>query len=278
MAAARGGLALAALLGLALGRVAASCPSTKISGNKYISVDIPGDLPGGKMPPGDVNLVVVDWEACFMEPGPETCPTVKVAPGDYVFFKWTQVGCPPPPNPSHGSGQASPPSALVYVADLQRPVSRPRTTSQYHDVAFAPSNEAYESCSGSFENVSGPVTRAGGSYMLRVPEDAPTEELYVVCSVRGHCTMGQKLVIDVSQDYACKPGDDDQEEDDEPDTDTEDEDDTDTEDEDDTDTDGEGGDEGTDSGVVIDAQLSGDATMTIGNTTYYSNATETGGE
>ena len=137
-------------------------------------------------------------------------------------------------------------------------------------MAFAPSNEAYESCSGSFENVSGPVTRAGGSYMLRVPEDAPTEELYVVCSVRGHCTMGQKLVIDVSQDYACKPGDDDQEEDDEPDTDTE--------DEDDTDTDGEGGDEGTDSGVVIDAQLSGDATMTIGNTTYYANATETGGE
>ena len=99
MAAARGGLALAALLGLALGRVAASCPSTKISGNKYISVDIPGDLPGGKMPPGDVNLVVVDWEACFMEPGPETCPTVKVAPGDYVFFKWTQVGCPPPAPP-----------------------------------------------------------------------------------------------------------------------------------------------------------------------------------
>jgi hypothetical protein len=254
MAAARGGLALAALLGLALGRVAASCPSTEILGNKYIDPNIPGDLPGGEMPPGDVNLVVVDWEACFMEPGPETCPTVKVAPGDYVFFKWTQ----------------------------------------YHDVAFAPSNEAYESCSGSFENVSGPVTRAGGSYMLRVPEDAPTEELYVVCSVRGHCTMGQKLVIDVSQDYACKPGDDDQEEDyepdtdtededdtdteDEDDTDTEDEDDTDTEDEDDTDTDGEGGDEGTDSGVVIDAQLSGDATMTIGNTTYYANATETGGE
>ena len=103
MAAARGGLALAALLGLALGRVAASTEisCTEISGTKYIgSVDIPGDLPGGKMPPGDdVNLVVVDWEACFMEPGPETCPTVKVAPGDYVFFKWTQVGCPPPQTP-----------------------------------------------------------------------------------------------------------------------------------------------------------------------------------
>ena len=164
MAAARGGLALAALLGLALGRVAASCPSTKISGNKYISVDIPGDLPGGKMPPGDVNLVVVDWEACFMEPGPETCPTVKVAPGDDVLFKW----------------------------DF------------YHDVGTAESAESYESCSGGFELLSGPVSGAGGEYVLTAPADK--EELYIVCTVPGHCGTGQKLKIEISPGNACGAG------------------------------------------------------------------------
>merc|ERR1712094_149710 len=161
-----------------------------------------------------------------------------VAPGDYVFFKWAQ----------------------------------------YHDAAYAPSKEAYEMCSDDFENISGPVTGAGGSYMLRVPEDAPTEELYVVCSAPGHCGTGQKLVIDVSPVYACNSGDDGQDEA-EDDTDTEAEDDTDTEDEGDTDTEDEGGtdteDEGDtdaegenedmESGVVIDAEISGNATLTIGN-------------
>ena len=133
-------------------------------------------------------------------------------------------------------------------------------------------------CSDGFENISGPVTGAGGSYMLRVPEDAPTEELYVICSVPGHCGTGQKLVIDVSPVYACNSGDDGQDEA-EDDTDTEAEDDTDTEDEGDTDTEDEGGtdteDEGDtdaeganedmESGVVIDAEISGNATLTIGN-------------
>merc|ERR1712118_401698 len=151
------------------------------------AINIPGDFPGGEMPPGDVNVWVVDWEACYMRPGPETCPTVKVAPGDFVFFKWAQ----------------------------------------YHDVAYAPSKEAYDMCTDGFENISGPVTGAGGSYMLRVPEDAPTWELYVVCSVPGHCGTGQKLVIDVSPEYACDSGDDGQDEA-EDDTDTEAEDDTDT--------------------------------------------------
>merc|ERR1711977_425074 len=109
-------------------------------------------------------------------------------------------------------------------------------------------------------------------------EDAPTEELYVVCSVPGHCGTGQKLVIDVSPVYACHGGDDGQDEA-EDDTDTEAEDDTDTEDEGDTDTEDEGGtdteDEGDtdaegenedmESGVVIDAEISGNATLTIGN-------------
>merc|ERR1712224_1063218 len=167
-----------------------------------------------------------------MRPGPETCPTVKVAPGDYVFFKWAQ----------------------------------------YHDVAYAPSKEAYDMCTDGFENISGPVTGAGGSYMLRVPEDAPTEELYVVCSVPGHCGTGQKLVIDVSPEYACDSGDDGQDEA-EDDTDTEDEGDTDTEDEGDTDTedegdmDAEGEDEDMESGVFIDPEMSGNATLTIGNIT-----------
>ena len=102
-----------------------------------------------------------------------------------------------------------------------------------------------------------------------MPEDAPTEELYVVCSVPGHCTTGQKLMIDVSPDYACKPGDNDQDEDYEPDTDTEDEDDTDTE--------VKRVIENMGPGIFINATLGGDATMTIGNTTYYANATETGG-
>ena len=167
MAAARGGLALAALLGLALGRVAASTEisCTEISGTKYIgSVDIPGDLPGGKMPPGDVNLVVVDWEACFMEPGPETCPTVKVAPGDDVLFKW----------------------------DF------------YHDVGTAESAESYESCSGGFELLSGPVSGAGGEYVLTAPADK--EELYIVCTVPGHCGTGQKLKIEISPGNACGAG------------------------------------------------------------------------
>merc|ERR1711924_525305 len=113
-------------------------------------------------------------------------------------------------------------------------------------------------------------TGAGGSYMLRVPEDAPTEELYVVCSVPGHCGTGQKLVIDVSPVYACNSGDDGQDEA-EDDTDTEAEDDTDPEDEggtdteDEGDTDAEGENEDMESGVVIDAEISGNATLTIGN-------------
>merc|ERR1712118_529462 len=202
---------------------AAAEPCVQISGMDY-AISIPGDFPGGEMPPGDVNVWVVDWEACYMRPGPETCPTVKVAPGDYVFFKWAQ----------------------------------------YHDVAYAPSKEAYDMCTDGFENISGPVTGAGGSYMLRVPEDAPTEELYVVCSVPGHCGTGQKLVIDVSPEYACDSGDDVQDEA-EDDTDTEDEGDTDTEDEGDMDAEGE--DEDMESGVFIDPDMSGNATLTIGNIT-----------
>merc|ERR1711924_92761 len=97
----------------------------------------------------------------------------------------------------------------------------------------------------------------------------------VVCSVPGHCGTGQKLVIDVSPVYACNSGDDGQDEA-EDDTDTEAEDDTGTEDEGDTDTEDEGGtdteDEGDtdaegenedmESGVVIDAEISGNATLT----------------
>merc|ERR1712072_454856 len=90
-------------------------------------------------------------------------------------------------------------------ADLPRTTALSHPHPQYHDVA-------YEMCSDGFENISGPVTGAGGSYMLRVPEDAPTEELYVVCSVPGHCGTGQKLVIDVSPVYACNSGDDGQDE------------------------------------------------------------------
>merc|ERR1711869_13774 len=130
-----------------------------------MGINIPGDFPGGEMPPGDVNVWVVDWEACYMRPGPETCPTVKVAPGDYVFFKWAQ----------------------------------------YHDVAYAPSKEAYDMCT----------------------DDTDTEA--------------------------------------EDDTDTEDEGDTDTEDEGDTDAEDE--DEDMESGVFIDPEMSGNATLTIGNIT-----------
>merc|ERR1711977_563256 len=103
-------------------------------------------------------------------------------------------------------------------------------------------------------------------------EDAPTEELYVVCSVPGHCGTGQKLVIDVSPVHGCDSGDDGQDEA-EDDTDTEAEDDTDTEDEGDTDTedkgdtDAEGEDEDMESGVFIDPEMSGNATLTIGNIT-----------
>merc|ERR1712118_343199 len=202
-------------LGLRRAPGAAAEPCVQMGGMDY-AINIPGDFPGGEMPPGDVNVWVVDWEACYMRPGPETCPTVKVAPGDYVFFKWAQ----------------------------------------YHDVAYAPSKEAYDMCTDGFENISGPVTGAGGSYMLRVPEDAPTEELYVVCSVPGHCGTGQKLVIDVSPEYACDSGDDGQDEA---------EDDTDTEAEDDIDAEGE--DEDMESGVFIDPEMSGNATLTIGNIT-----------
>merc|ERR1712224_910409 len=117
--------------------------------------------------------------------------------GDYVFFKWAQ----------------------------------------YHDVAYAPSKEAYDMCTDGFENISGPVTGAGGSYMLRVPEDAPTE--------------------DEAEDDTDTEAEDD--------TDTEDEGDTDTEDEGDMDAEGE--DEDMESGVFIDPEMSGNATLTIGNIT-----------
>merc|ERR1711968_262892 len=84
------------------------------------------------------SLVLIDWEKCYENPT-EDCPTVKVAPGDDVLFKW----------------------------DF------------YHDVGTAESAESYESCK---------------------------EELYIVCTVPGHCGTGQKLKIEISPDNACGAG------------------------------------------------------------------------
>jgi len=109
------------------------------------------------------SLVLIDWEKCYENPT-EDCPTVKVAPGDDVLFKW----------------------------DF------------YHDVGTAESAESYESCSGGFELLSGPVSGAGGEYVLTAPADK--EELYIVCTVPGHCGTGQKLKIEISPGNACGAG------------------------------------------------------------------------